>query len=432
VNGDGTLKIGSTTNWQLSNQSYIDITQKTIRGTLTYDLGFAKLTYIGGYRQQHILHGNDQDGGTTYSYAFPTDGKTDTENHELRIASNGNTRFGWQGGLYYFQDGGQALTYFQVLGNPVYNYYTFNYLTNAQSFAAYGQVYYKIFDNLKLSGGARYTEEYKNQLGYSIIAGTYTDVNWKYHGGKDTYHVGLDWQVDPHHLVYAKFDTGFKTGGVQNLRSYGPESIKAYEVGAKNRLFGNTVELNIDAFYYDYSQLQVQQNDPETAISYIYNAGKARDYGVEFEGRWAITPNDRLDANINYVNARYTDFVNTGVQYAGHALPQSPNWALGGGFSHDFELKTGAKVTARVQTRYESKSYFGFENANYELQKAYTKTDLILSYTPLGKGFSASAFIYNLENSTILTDSEAAGYAGGYLVQFADPRTYGVRLNYSF
>ncbi|WP_164852645.1 TonB-dependent receptor [Novosphingobium umbonatum] len=431
-NADGTLKLGDTKNWTLNNQGFIDLTIQNIRGTLKYDFGGASLTYIGGYRTQHLRRNNDQDGGTAYNYGFPTDGKTATQNHELRLASNGDGPFSWQGGLYYFREGGPATTYFQVLGGATpFNFYTFVYDTNAKSFAGFGQVAYKLTDTLKLSAGARYTDERKSQVGYSDIAGTYSKVNQHYSGGKDTYHLGLDWQVAPRNLVYAKFDTGFKSGGFQNGYNYGPESIRAFEAGSKNRFLDNHLELNVDGFYYDYTSLQVQQNDPVTAISRIYNAGKARVYGLEGEASYAITPQDRIDANINWVHARYTDFLNNGVQYAGNSLAQAPDWSYGGGYAHDFELNNG-KITARVQSRYQSKSYFGFENKNFQLQKAYTKTDLILSYTPEGKGFSASAYVYNLENSTILTTSEAAGYAGGYLVQFADPRTYGVRLSYSF
>jgi len=432
VNADGTLKLGNTKAWELNNQPYVDITIKNIRGALKYDLGFATISYFGGYRTEHILNTNDQDGGTTYDYAFPTDTVYETQNHELRIASDGDHRFGYQGGLYFFREGGPGLTYFQVLGGATpFNFYTFDYDTNAKSFAAYGQVYYKITDTLKLSGGARYTDEKKSQTGYSDVAGTYSVVDAHYSGGKDTFHAGLDWQATRQNLLYAKFDTGFRSGGFDNGYSYGPETIKSWEAGSKNRFFGDTVEFNIDGFYYNYTDLQVQQNDPVTAISRIYNAGKARDYGIETEANWLVTHADKLNVSVNWVHARYTDFLQEGVQYAGNTLPQSPDWDIVGGYQHQFDTAHG-KITARVQTRYQTKSYFGFENAPYELQKAYTKTDLILSYATLGKGFSASAFVYNVENSTILTDSEAASYAGGYLVQFADPRTWGVRLTYAF
>lgn len=431
VNGE--LKIGSDRKWELNNQGYIDLTIKNARWNFNYDAGPVTLSYFGGYRDQKLRRSNDQDGGTAFNYAFPTDGKTETQNHELRLASNLSGPFGFQTGLYYFKEQGQALTYFQVLGGATpFNFYTFDYDTGSRSYAAFGQAWYEITPGLKVEAGARYTKEKKSQVGYNIIAGTYTAVNAKYEGGKDTYHIGINWQATPDNLVYAKYDTGFKAGGFQNGFTFGPETIRAFEAGVKNRFFGRTLEVNLSGFLYNYVDLQVQQNDPVTAISRVFNAGKARIYGGELETTWRATPDDQIDLTAAYLNAKYKDFYTGGVQYAGNVLPQAPKWSLSGGYSHDFHIGDG-KVTARIQSRYQSKSCFTFRNFETEKQDSYTKTDFMLTYTPdAKKGLSVSAYVRNIEDSVILTTSEEAGYAGGYLVQFADPRTWGVRLSYAF
>ncbi|MBA4355337.1 MAG: TonB-dependent receptor, partial [Novosphingobium sp.] len=81
----------------------------------------------------------------------------------------------------------------------------------------------------------------------------------------------------------------------------------------------------------------------------------------------------------------------------------------------------------------QTKSFFSFRNFETEKQDSYTKTDFLLTYAPENaKGLSVSAYVRNIENSVILTTSEEAGYASGYLVQFADPRTFGVRLGYAW
>lgn len=432
VRSDGTLELGDTDDWALNNQASFDLDVKTVRTELNYDLDFATVSYYGGYRDQHQRRDNDQDGSTAYSYAFPTDGQTDTQNHELRITSNNDGPFGWQGGIYAFQEQLDALTYFQVVnGGTRSNFYTFDYDTKAKSQAAFGQVYFNPVDSVKLSAGARYTKEDKSQLGYNIIAGTYTAVDAHYSGHKDTYHAGVDWQVTPRSLIYAKYDTGFKSGGFQNGYAFGPETIEAWEAGTKNRLFDNRLELNANAFLYNYSDLQVQQNDPVTAISRIYNAGEAEIYGTEVEGNWLVTADDRVDFSVAYLHARYKDFLNNGVQYSGNTLPQAPTWSLSGGYQHQITLENGL-LTARIQSRYQTKSFFSFRNSAAEQQKAYTKTDLNVTYEPDQSNFVISAYVRNIEDSTILTTSEEAAYAGGYLVQFADPRTWGVRVSYKF
>ncbi|MBH0113809.1 TonB-dependent receptor [Novosphingobium sp. YJ-S2-02] len=435
VKADGTLDIGDDRQWELDHQGFIDLDIKNVRANLNYDFGPVTLSYYGGYRNQRLRRDNDQDGGTAFQYGFPTDQVVETQNHELRVSTNGTGPFGMQAGLYYFWDKGDSLTNFQVhgLGGTVpFNFYEFDYLTTAKSYAAFAQAYYEITPDLKIEAGARYTEEKKHQVGYSDIAGTYTDVDARYSGSKDTYHLGINWQATPTNLVYAKVDTGFKAGGFQNGFTYGPETITAYEAGVKNRFLGNTLQVNLSAFLYDYTNLQVQQNDPETAISRIFNAGTARIYGGELETNWQPTMADKIDFTVAYLHARYTDFVNNGVQYADNTLPQAPDWAISGGYSHDFYIGEGT-LTARVQSRFQSKSYFSFRNFDTEMQDSYTKTDLMLTYVPSDSSpFEVSAYVRNIEDTVILTTSEEAGYAGGYLVQFADPRTWGARVTYRF
>ena len=433
VRDDGTLSLGDPRRWDLNTQGFIDLDIATVRTALNYDFGGATVSYFGGYRNQTLRRRNDQDGGTAYNYAFPTDQKIDTWNHELRIASNSENAFGYQAGLYYFEESTDLQTFFQVLGGaePI-DFYTFDYDVKAKSYAAFGQVYWKPIEDLKISAGARYTQEEKTQVGYNIVSpAPRLDLDQKYDGGKDTYHLGVDYQVTPRNLIYAKVDTGFKAGGFQNGFTYDPETITAYEIGSKNRFFGNTLELNADAFLYNYTNLQTQQNDPDTTISRIFNAGKARIWGVEVEANWLLSPNDRIDASVNYLHARYTDFLQGTVQYEGNALPQAPDWSLQGGYQHDFFIGNG-KLTARVQSRFQSRSYFSFRNIAQEQQDEYTKTDFSITYVPEGSGLSLSAYVRNIEDSTILTTAEEASYAGGYLVQFADPRTWGARVAYRF
>ncbi|WP_084583862.1 TonB-dependent receptor [Sphingomonas azotifigens] len=441
VQPDGTLNIGSTRTFPLNNQGYTHILAKAVRGALTYDLGFATVSYFGGYQKSTLHRDNDQDGGMAGNFGFQQNEDVSDQNHELRIVSNGSSKFSWQGGLYYFKEVDDLLTYFQVhIPNSLpLNFYTFNYKVKSESKAAFAQIGYQLTDTLKAEGGIRYTDDKKSQIGYNILGTpTVNQLNNRYSGDKVTWHAGLNWQLTPTNLLYAKVDRGYKAGGYTTTGQFGPENITAYEVGAKNRFLQNTLQLNLSGFYYDYSDLQVQQNDPATALSNIYNAGKARLFGGEIETVWSATPDDKINLNIAYLNAKYTSFCTvTAVpcpaanDFSGHRLVQAPEWSLGGGIEHVFHLGA-ASLTARAQSRYQTRSYFTILNRPSEQQKAYSKTDLLLTYAPDKGPWSLTLFVRNLENSTILTDSEEAGYAGGYLVQFAPPRTYGARLAFSF
>ena len=443
VQSDGTLNFGSSKQWDLNNQGYTNIETKTARWAFSYDFGPATVSYMGGYRNMKFHRDNDQDGSTTVNFGFQQNEDVDTQNHEIRVTSNGTGPFGFQLGAYYFKETDGLNTFFQVHGLPVdpFNFYTFDYATKSESKAGFAQVNYELIEGLKAEAGIRYTEDKKSQIGTSDTSGGATPpvpVNNHYDGNKVTWHLGLNYQITPSNLLYAKVDRGYKAGGYTALTSFGPEVITAYEVGSKNRFFGNMLEVNLSGFYYDYTNLQVQQNDPVTAISQVYNAGAATLYGGELETVYKLTTHDQIDLNLAYLHAEFDSFCTVVAttcpaanDFSGNRLPQSPRWTLGGGISHEFVFGDSS-ITFRAQTRYQSKSYFTFLNRASEQQKSYTKTDVTLTYANENWPMTLSLYGRNLENSRILTASEEAGYAGGYLVQYAAPRTYGARLAFHF
>ncbi|OYW86624.1 MAG: hypothetical protein B7Z20_07065, partial [Sphingobium sp. 32-64-5] len=68
---------------------------------------------------------------------------------------------------------------------------------------------------------------------YSQFANTSRDSFEKF-----TWRAGVDWQFTPDNLIYASFETGFKSGGfffTNDNNNYKPETIDAYTIGSKNR-----------------------------------------------------------------------------------------------------------------------------------------------------------------------------------------------------
>ena len=90
----------------------------------------------------------------------------------------------------------------------------------------------------------------------------------------------MEFQPSAANLVYATYNHGFKSGGV-NIDAngagtrennpaevaggkplnpeYRPETIDAFEVGTKIFYLGGTAHTNIALFYYDVSSLQIAQ-----------------------------------------------------------------------------------------------------------------------------------------------------------------------------
>lgn len=443
IKPDGTLTFGDRGRWALNNQGYTDIESKGARWAFAYDFGAVSVSYMGGYREMDFNRDNDQDGGTAQNFGFQQNEVVKTQNHEVRLTSNNTGPLKFQAGGYYFKETDDLLTFFQVngLGATPFNFFTFDYDTKSESKAVFAQVGYEILTDLTIEGGVRYTEDTKTQIGTSDTTGganAPVRVNNLYEGNKVTWHIGANYQASLSNLLYAKVDRGYKAGGYTSLAEFGPEVITAYEIGSKNRFLGNTLEINLSAFYYDYTDLQVQQNDPVTAISQIFNAGAATLYGGELETVFKPGLYTQIDFNAAYLHAEFDDLCTVvsatcpaAADFSGNRLQQAPRWTLGAGFTQDFVMGAST-LTLRAQTRYQSKSFFSFANRATEQQTSYTKTDVTLTYANESWPVTITLFGRNLENSRILTTSEEAAYAGGYLVQYAAPRTYGARLAFAF
>ena len=75
-----------------------------------------------------------------------------------------------------------------------------------------------------------------------------------------TYRLAVEYDVTPDNLLYASFETGFRAGGfniVVGQESYDPEFIDAWTIGSKNSFFDNRLQVNFEAFYWEYSGQQL-------------------------------------------------------------------------------------------------------------------------------------------------------------------------------
>lgn len=199
--------------------------------------------------------------------------------------------------------------------------------------SVYGEVYYDLIpDTFKLTGGLRYTDDQKFQEGrielYDglIPIGTTNekagDALARSEGGVPVFdttnqdftnlsgHLTADWtpklDFTDQTLVYASYSRGYKAGGANPgiepgfgigllvPSTYGPETINAYEVGTKNQVLSNSVQINGDVYYYDYKGLQVSSIEDNTSVNQNIDA---KIWGEEGNILWA--PNDRWQFGFN-------------------------------------------------------------------------------------------------------------------------------------
>ena len=441
--------VAEATNFALNTAGDYRLVRKNILAQIDYDFGPVKATYLFGFAGLDIDHLYDNDGTATGVYAFRRGEYSKDYSHEIRFASNSQGPLTWQfGGFFYHQNlTVNSLNFGVPNGTPIV-LRNFQYGVRVDSNAGFGQIGYAITDKLKVTGGLRYSQDIKARTGgrwagpgLGTIPTTQPALTWIPETGasysKDSdlsYHAGIDYQASPRNLIYAKMDKGYKSGGFTAINAYGPETVLAYEIGSKNRLLGNRLQLNVSGFIYDYRDQQVSQVTNNGVQ--VLNAGRSRVKGLEAQVEWRVAPNDALDLSVNWLDAKYRDFAvnvsGVNVNQAGHRLVQAPEWAISAGYEHNFVMANEGRITPRAQILYRSEQYFTFFNNANDRQRAYANLDLSLSYTAPGKAWNVQAYVRNATNSVSLSGASIGSFSGTNIYQFAAPRTYGVRLQANF
>ena len=437
----------------LGTQPFLRMTSVQYRANLVYDLEQVEITALGGYDHTTYAQGVDQTlypNASTGVYQWAPSQSPNTLNGELRLASRATGPFQWQVGGFYFSETSSLLSgdVSQGATGGRDMYFGFRYHTPMNSKAGYAQASYQVTSNLKLTGGVRYTSDYKSSYGYfgDITGGIiYANQSGSASFSKSTYHVAADYDLTSSNMLYAKFDTGYKSGGFNfGGSAYAPETVEAYEIGSKNRFLDNTLQLNIAAFYDNYKDQQVATYaflSTGQPVQLTQNAGASRNYGAETELLYKIPVIGTLNFTADYLHARYTNFLSVAdpsdpkasgnVQLAGNQPPQAPSWSFGMGLEHSWAVADGA-LTGRIQSKAQSAYYFSFYNFPDTRQKGYTLSDAFLTYQPGAGHWKVTAFVRNLENAVVFKDAEESQYAVAYAYEFYPPRTYGGRLEYTW
>ena len=424
-------------------------TDWAVHAQLDWNLGFATLTEIPAFKHVHA-YGTDPVVGV-YSSSDLVD---KSYSNELRLTSNASSPLKWVVGGYFFREDDYSNSdYFSHSKFFSFDSITLNPDIKELSWAAFGQATYSLSSRLRLTGGLRYSIDSKEATGQdstylsfggpSFLSGVVPD-NFP----KTTWHhldwrAGVDYDLTPESLVYANVSTGYLEGGfnlgaqVGLLPNFVPEKLTSYTVGAKNRFFDDRVQLNWEAFYYDYKNYIVSvylTTGPAVGQFALFNT-PAKIYGGEVEGIFRLTPSDTLNANLSLLHGRYGNFVQTFVStgltnLSGKSLEKSPSASVQAGYEHSFELSGGDALKFGVQTNFSSSYWTLFDHTHGSKQPSYTWTNLVVTYQAPGNRWHLQGYLDNLENSAVIATAAPpnSSSAGVPWLHLEAPRTFGVRF----
>jgi iron complex outermembrane receptor protein len=291
-----------------------------------------------------------------------------------------------------------------------------------------------------------------------FLAGSQIDIDRKASFEKATWRVGAEWDVAARSLLYASFEKGYKSGGFffsSDNPVYQPEQIDAWTIGSKNRFLDNRLQLNLEAFYWKYSDQQISHVSRDSAGVVIFateNVGKAEMKGFEIESLFKPFAHTELSANVQYLDAVYKDFTYTvpnfgappiaqcaakpqGPVYqldcSGKRPPNAPKWSIGMGVEHTIPLGD-YQITLRGRTNWQSKTLASLEFQNVQYQGAYWRSDASIGFGDADGRYTVTAFVNNIENNRVLGTATPHPLAPLISSSLSAPRTYGLRLAANF
>jgi len=198
--------------------------------------------------------------------------------------------------------------------------------------AIFGELYYDVSDTLRLTFGARYSEEEKKSKQRTIYS-TFADLPPldptnnaygfpEYDQEEFSWKLNATYAVSDQTMVYGTFSSSFKSGGVNPISvdddladpaaggdpanlGFKPEFVDAIEIGLKTTFMDGAAQFNGAFFYYDYKDMQQSKIVSVTSLN---QNSDAEITGFEGEFRWAATDRLELTANVGWVNAEIGEY----------------------------------------------------------------------------------------------------------------------------
>ena len=426
-----------------------------LAGTIDYQLSDSlAIKSITGYRHYFSRSSDDNDNSPVAfiggGYSLFTHNQF---SQELRLSANfaEDRVHATVGGIYYDDDtryDGRIHTPFSGFGEYavfpcggtlpacVVSKPTFSFINDDTAelrvYAGFGNVSWNITDALAVEGGIRFTNEKKDYhyarlnpdglsdyLPLSNPANPLTGQVGTYSGTTTDYRGVVSYKFNPDWMVYAQVSTGFKGGGVaprpydyRQIRPFGPEELRAYEVGFKTDFFDHRLRLNGDIFYMDYqgyqgipricldadgNQLPPNAGGIPGLCGQYLNIGDARIQGFELEA--TIRPIDGLsiDAALSL-----TDFEFTSINYpttsivVGAKRPGIGDWKWSAGIQYQVGLGSAGTLTPRLDVNYTDGYCGDFTCTPIAIVDSYTLANARLTYETADKDWTAALEVTNL------------------------------------
>lgn len=438
---------------------------KLVNLNLNYDFGGPELTSSTSFVRRKDGQSRSVEDFVNLPVVLNNENVTDFLVQEVRVAATNGPLF-WIAGAYYSQkdwDPSQRSRWFgstaglgivdAAFGLPTGtvtgdNIYTLDAKLKETQVAVFGDGTYTITPELSVAVGLRwfeYEQDRKEVVDGLFNGFAHTDQSSTTSEDQFTPRLNVSYKATDRVLLYSQAAKGFRVGRANlsaplatcgaELATYGltqvpgrsdSDSLWSYEAGAKMASDDRRTQLNVAAFYIDWSNIQTNAL-LQCGFQFYANAGKASNRGVELELTGRVTDELTLGLSGSYNQAQLEEDAPliTGSQGRdGDRIPGVPEYNAQ--VSAQYERPIGnANFSIRGEYTYVS-DYFG----NFAEDPSRRAGDYGLANLRIGVQFGLIAielFADNLTNEKAMLVADPESVSDPAKV-FGRPRTVGIRL----
>ena len=372
-------------------------------------------------------------------------------------------------------------------------------VTTQSKKALYANLTYPLWfnDRLRLTLGYRQSWDKNTSSSY----GQRSETSGNREGySKPDFKYGFEYDAAENLMFYGSFSSSYRSGDAMAMPDAqgdvpDPEELNAYSVGAKSRWFGNKLQVNASAYYYDYknklctgfkeatgiSELDLSDHDvisastdgrgnasasltpdgeyptridtngdgiDDTLYTFQINdpnsqgTGAFTSLGFDLQTNWIITSKDKLNFSIAYLNSEwktlhfhyYWNLYWPDEDYKGVTPTNSPKFSMTASYEHNFILGSYGTLTPRIDMQHKT-SYVMVWNPADKDPEGYGHQEPYYLYDASATFSPPSGkWSVNAYVKNITNYAVKRSYMGmmSFTMMIGDPRTYGASFSIKF
>ena len=254
----------------------------------------------------------------------------------------------------------------------------------------------------------------------------------------------VDYHFNDKAMVFGSLAKGYKAGGFNALQigpAFENEDVWNAEVGIKQS-FGR-FSYNASLFHYRYDNRQSirlidpDPNNPVDIPRFVFDTGDLEATGIDFDMRWKVTDAFTLDAQAEWIDSKYKDYVTPeGVDLDGEPTGE-PRFTASVGAAYRMSLGDSGdlRLSARHAYRGRTRCNAGSDqqgdcgvNALLDIGEPRERTDVRVGWTSPQGTWSWAVYGNNIFDNQYVKglNTYGRGPLGVVGATISEPRTYGM------